>query len=1834
MKRPFLYLLTFILLVSCTKDKDHAKSSGKILDQTTTVSMSTIELDTLDVTLPPEYVSTTGDIIIAFKEIMVNSNRVGKSVWSDPLQFEPALSGGLKWVDIKTLVFTPDQNLRAGQKYHATLYGDRIWGEERCSDSLTFSFTGAPQEIIDSRYSFVPVEGKVNVVQLNFTIEFADSVDSVHIAKELSLKEERAIPFTFSYGSNNRTITLVSSEVTRAEMSRHFTIALPGTYTARGNSWEKEAVLYGENRFEVLYHSDNSTPTEALASYTFTFSDPIQTNVDISEFVTITPEVSFETVVSGKQLTLNGAFDAGVYYKIGIAEGFPSSFGTKTELLQEYRMILSNHNPAIEWLSEGVLMPSDNSSKLQFRSMNVGKARVEVYEIVRDNMGFFLQQNNLTEQTNSSYYSSRASYSELNRVGEVIYTDTVDIGTVRNAWVNSELNLSGLPTRDSGSILVVNLTFNSEMLVGKAVSVRDEFSPGMLYYEGDNYYTNPAQYGFYYRNGTYSKLILHTDIALTTKESRDGLTAYAINVITARPEVGMKIGLYNYQNRKLGEATTGSDGSVHFPKDDEESPRYLLGESRSGMAVLKLSGSRWDYSSFETGGASVSTDGTELFLYADRGVHRPGDTIFLTGILRLNRELPPTNLPVKIQVNDAMGNGAYSSDILAGENGHFSWAIPTRSTDATGTWNATITVGDKQFFQSLPVEMVKPNRLKVTNNIPQRIDSSAVIGEVTTRYLFGTPAAGLEASARISLSPQSFRSSNYSSFFFDTPLRKYGSRSMMLYDGELDSLGVCSFENGIEGLDQVSSSLRGEVSLRVHERGGNVVEKRFNTSINPYTHYVGMDNPFQWRSAPLNEEIKLPIVSVNRDGEAVAGRRLRIRHYINKRGWWWDYDRNNRLDFRRQERTYLISTTEITSSDDATEFPLTIEDYGRHFMEVKDLESGHESGFFFWGSRWGRNTPEGNEEETYLPIILDANIYAPGDIATISCEAPDDAMVILAIEQDQKIIATYQGVAKDGKVSIDVPMTNEMMPNSYAVMQLIQPHSQTSNDMPQAMFGVQELTVEDPSTRLPITVTTPSEIRPEAEFDIEVGNSSNEDITVTITVVDEGLLDLTNFRSPDAWKHFYRKLRLAVTSRDNFGEFINALIPDMDHLFAIGGGMAGAREDRVGQNDAERFKPVVLHKEPLTIKANSSEAISFTMPNYMGEVRVMVVAAGEKSYADFAKQIPVKQPLIILPTLPRVVRPSDTFAIPVSVFAIDSTIRNASVTVVSSGSIDVRGGTQRVRFDGPGEEDVTFTGVVGENIGVDSVTITAIAGDETTAVMIELPIISANPFYTEVTDTMALGGSTVTLPVEPFGYEGTNKAQLVISRAPDIQIQNRIAGLIRYPYGCIEQTTSALLPQLVLNDITALSAVRKEMITDNINDGIDRLRRFHSGSRYLYWPRSRWYSGRHSAWGGLYAGHFLVLANKDGYSIPSHQMNHFRAFAKSEAGNSHNGDYRYRTYALFLLALDGHPQLGKMNLLKENYLNDLDPLSRDFLATAYHLAGRTDAATQVAQADVPLRDEDDRELMYTFASRRRDLALHVYLASLRGDQGTATSLIQTLGKQFRPGTWASTHETSIAILAFAQFYESFGRTGDAVEYKVDINGTTDEGTLHFPQKQFDITASLNDEISITSKGSSPLFVSVGISGTPKDNRIETESNGMLISRKFYTEDGVIISQDELEQGQPVWIEFKLQSEYREQLDGIALTMVLPAGWEIINQRFTGERTPDWLSGTSSVDYCDIRDDRISWFFDLYQMRTMHFVVKVNPTFAGTYTLPPVVAETMYSPEYFARIAAGETTVKK
>ncbi|MDH5609433.1 MAG: hypothetical protein OEY56_08135, partial [Cyclobacteriaceae bacterium] len=860
---------------------------------------------------------------------------------------------------------------------------------------------------------------------------------------------------------------------------------------------------------------------------------------------------------------------------------------------------------------------------------------------------------------------------------------------------------------------------------------------------------------------------------------------------------------------------------------------------------------------------------------------------------------------------------------------------------------------------------------------------------------------------------------------------------------------------------------------------------------------------------------------------------------------------------------------------------------------------------------------------TMLDFGIEKEEYKVGEKIALSIPSTPGNRILVSLESGSEVLQTFWVEAEKENTAISFEATSEMSPNVYAHLTMVQPHGQSSNDLPIRLYGVQSIKVVDPSTELKPVIGMPKELQPEQRYTIEISEANKKAMAYTLAVVDEGLLDITNFETPSPWSAFFAREALGIKTWDVYDDVMGAFSGKMEPLLAIGGdGEIGEKEEK----EANRFKPVVHYLGPFYLSAGKTAKHILTMPQYIGSVKTMVVAAGNGAYGKADQQTPVKQPLMVMATLPRVAGPGESMKLPVNVFVLDKKIKNISLKVESKGTLVLQGSpTMTLTFNGEGDQVAYFDLKAKEALGMGKVTVTATSGQLSATYDVEMNVIPRNPQVTKLQDKIIAEGSQWETRYQPTGILGKNKAFVEFSSLPPLNIEQRLGYLIQYPHGCIEQTTSAVFAQLFINKLMKLDSDRESEIQQNVAAAIKRLKSFQLPSGgFSYWPGNDY----PNLWGTNYAGHFLIEAKASGYDVPESLLSSWIGFQtqKAESWNVQNSDQDNdltQAYRLYTLAKVGNPALGAMNRMKER--PNLKREASWRLALAYAIAGYDTQARELIEGLVTEPDAANIHYRSTFGSQTRDQAMILEtLLTLDQKEKAFGILMKIAGEMGEKDRWMSTQTTAYCFIAIAKYTDKF-KVDEETNIALDFGGKTSS----LKGNDFVYQASLPDpdkpvSIKISNKGNAPVFARLIQTGIPIEGTGQSEAENIRFEISYYDKDGSSLDISRLPQGTNFTAKVTvsnpgLKGPYTE----LALTQIFPSGWEIINTRLDGS---DQVMEASVAKYMDIRDDRVMHYFDLAPNKQASFTVMLNAAYQGSYFLPTVSVEAMYDNTIYARKA--------
>ena len=1738
-------------------------------------------------------------------------------------KISPEISGKVERVGDRVIQFVPKHKLPSGQFFTATFDLEKFTKVKDGYEQFQFQFSTFQQRVT------VEVDGleaynrhEIRFQKLTGNIETRDYVEEGHIRKTLEiLYDGNPVEYKLEHGYGGDYSFIVDS-IERNNDAHLMTVRWNGKAIRSDDKGQRLIKVPALSDFSVIavnVHDDEDQYIEVR------FGDPIKLGQMLNGLVRIEDP-------SGKQvkgLTYDIDFNivrvylpqrlTGNYY-VNCDAGIKNVADAKMKKAVKHNILLEAAKPKVRLIGSGSILPNSQGLIFPFEAIALKVVDVRIIKIYEKNIQHFLQVNDLDGDD------------EMTRFGKIVAENKVrldyDKSMDLDQWNRHVIDLEKWIKAEPGAIYQVALRFNKSYTTcdcneEKEKAFQNTASEGWNESDwhtwGFDGYSTWGRYGdrsacddAYYYGAAVQRNILASNIGMMFKLEVDKKsTAFLTDMLTAAPMGNTEVAYYDYVGKLITKGRTNSEGM--FTQKLKRKPFLMIAKSGRQRGYLKLTDGRANsMSKFDVSGENAQ-EGIKGYLYTERGVWRPGDSIYVNFMLQDKKNKLPDNHPVNFELKDPSGNTLYDISRNTHVNGIYTFRVGTNANGKTGNYEAEVTVGNYRYSKLLKVETIKPNRLKIylDAEAANKKDSS----EIRAEWLHGAKADGLKANVELQLRPMRTSFKNFKGYHFDSPIRNGGYQEFTVFEGELNEDGAAKFSNAVSDISEAPGMLLANYVTKVYEKGGDYSIDRKSSTYSPYEMYVGMKTPkgsIYDRTLETAKNHTFNFVSVDSEGKIGGKRKIHLRIYKMDKNWWYSGNRNVTA-YNYEESARLFRDTMLYTYKGHKNFTLSIPkyEYGNYLIVATDEASGHETGQvvrFDW-SYWSRSNRSDASKATMLTFSTDKKTYTKGETVRLSIPSPSNGRALVSVETSDRIVKKFWIETQQGETVHEFVTTADMAPNAFLHVTMIQPHNSTKNDLPIRMYGVMPIMVDDPYTHLKPIITMKDEIRPESTASIKVREENGRKMSYTLAIVDDGLLDLTHFQTPQPWNTFYAKEALGIQTWDMYDDVLGAYSGSLDHLLSVGGG-AGAI---VGNGPkANRFPPMVRFLGPFEVAAGGSKTHKVDIPSYVGSVRVMVVARDEESYGNAQKTVKVKKPLMILATMPRVLGPGETFSLPVDVFAMEKHIKNVKVSIESNDMfLHEDSKSKAIEFSKVGDEIVNFKLKTKEKIGIGKVKIRAVCGNEVSTQEIEIDIRPSNPYTFETQEFQLAPGKNVNSEVIFDGLEGSQEATVSVSTIPQMNLKKRMKYLVHYPHGCVEQTTSSVFPQLYLTALQEMSKEERDVITYNVKAGIERLQLFQNyEGGFAYWPGG----SSTNEWGTNYGGHFLIEAEYLGYKLPPGLKDRWIQYQKDRASewngfDAGKGTRLTQAYRLYLLALAGSPDVGAMNRLKES--GNLETTASWRLATAYAHIGQMETAREMVknlQAYVPVFTE----LSETFGSEVRDRAIILEAQTLLKDQKGATESMKYLANKLQSKSWLSTQETAYSLIAIGRFSKA-GSSSASSTLSLTVDGKV--RTTRVGKKLINLKISEKRgkrSLSIKNTGNASVFVTVTTSKIPKVGKEKDKQSRMKAAIYYEDLNGKRLNPSKIKQGTEFYSVVELHNTTNMNYEEMALNQIFPSGWEVYNSRMYGGRS----SGTN-INYQDIRDDRVLTYYSLKAYARTTVKIRLHATYKGKFYLPGIYTEAMY-----------------
>ena len=993
------------------------------------------------------------------------------------------------------------------------------------------------------------------------------------------------------------------------------------------------------------------------------------------------------------------------------------------------------------------------------------------------------------------------------------------------------------------------------------------------------------------------------------------------------------------------------------------------------------------------------------------------------------------------------------------------------------------------------------------------------------------------------------------------------------------------------------------------------------------------------------------IVTVNDQGQPVNRSNLEYKIYRISWSWWWENGEESFGTYINNSSITPVASGNLQTTGGKASFKFRINypDWGRYLVYVKDRESGHATGgtvYIDWPDWRGRSNKTDPSGIKMLAFSLDKDSYEIGETATAIIPAAAGGRALVSLENGSTVLQQqWLEVSDQGDTKLTFKITPEMAPNVYLHISLLQPHAQTVNDLPVRMYGIAPVFVTNRQTILQPQIKMPEVLRPETDFNVTVSEKSGKPMTYTLAIVDDGLLDLTNFKTPDPWNEFYAREALGIRTWDMYDDVLGASGGRYSSLFSTGGDASLKPADA----KANRFKPVVKFIGPFYLAKGKQQTHTLKLPMYVGSVRAMVVAGQDGAYGNAEKTAFVRTPLMLLSTLPRVLSTQEEITVPVNVFAMENQVKNVTASLEASGAgVQITGNRQQsLTFDQPGDQLAYFTLKTGSKTGKATIHLTASGNGQQTKETIEIEVRNPNPVVTLRNSQWIEAGQEAELSYTLAGSSSANnQVQLEVSRIPSVDISRRFDFLYNYQHHCTEQLTSKALPLLFVSQFKAVDEQEAEKIKTNVQEAIRQIyaRQLPNGG-FVYWPGN----AVADEWITSYTGMFLTLAQEKGYAVHPNVLNKWKRFQRAAAQNwrmpQEASNWQIwqselqQAFRLYTLALAGAPEYGAMNRMKEQ--PGLSIQAKWRLAAAYALTGKMKPAGElVYNAETTVIPYSSMNLIY--GSSDRDEAMILETLILMKRDRDALQQAKKVSQNLAQENWFSTQSTAFALMAMGRLAEQLSGT---LDFTWSWNGKQ-QPAVKSAKAVFEkeiATSPKSGTVSVKNQGKGALSVDLITRTQLLNDTLPAIADNIRLDVKYTDMAGSPISVEDIRQGTDFMSAVTLSNiSGTSDYSNLALTHIIPSGWEIYNERMivpeaSSSNSNEANTPESSADkytYKDIRDDRVLTYFDLRRGESKTFTVRLQATYAGNFILPAIQCEAMYDAVVQARTKAGRTTVSR
>ena len=1530
-------------------------------------------------------------------------------------------------------------------------------------------------------------------------------------------------------------------------------------------------------------------PNKAVPGACLSFSTMLRHEAPqvLGSFVRITPAIDHAVTLRGKDLCIEG-LRYGESYNVTIKSGLPGTDGTFLPKDAAVEVKVPDRSREVSF-SNKTLLPLAKGVGLPLKSINVAKAHVVLYRLNDRAMVDHLADDWFGRNLDGIYQVEDSSTK--------VFEGSLDIASVSNKEVSTTIPIASFVKTLEPGVYVAVASIDGGS--GEGRSATQWFSV--------------------------------SDVALTSVKTDSGLLVLARSLATAKPKKGVVVKLFSRANEILGSYRTDADGRVSVPGgllrgEHGQAAKVLSAyDVGGGFAWLQVDAPSLDLSDLDIKGRAAPA-GNDAFVWTDRGVYRPGETIHLGALLRDRNTMPVNGLPASVHIvrPDEIEVEARPIDLSAAAGGTLDWHVPDNA--VSGTWRFWVSAGDKR--------AVGQTEVAVQDFVPPRLEAKveaaatalgadgALPAHVSADYFYGSPGADLTGSLEATLQPAAHPFKGLDGFDFGLVNEPFLPRALEAEDFTTDAKGQADVELKAEALPDTSHPL--EVALRatVDDVDGRPAVAQAISALHTGDRFVGIRRQFQALSDGANAGFDVALV--DGDGTPIAGESLKWSlvkedysyNYFYRDGRWQSHE--TVIDARVNGGDVMLDA----KGRGALSAPVR---NGRWRMEVYDAAGKTASSVRFYAGWWAADESENRKPET-MPVTIDAN---PPEGKVRAMVEPSFAGRVLVMLDGNGLHGVQEIEMAKGGGAVEFEAADVPASGGYVLAMAVSPAGAVIPRLPVRAVGLAWVPGKAAARKLEVTLAAPAKIQPKTTLAVDVtasGAAPGEEAYVTLAAVDEAVLRMTSFAAPDPADHYLGRREADFEIRDAYASLID---PEGNPGQLHEGGDGKNANVDTGGLDVKTFKTVALFKGPVKLDASGHARVELAVPDFSGRLRLMATAWTGTRFGHAEALVTVRPPMLAELTLPRFLAPGDTTRARILLTDLEAPEGTYTVAMTAKGAVSLDRTDalfKDIKRDKRRYVDRMLTAAATPGVGRIHMIVTGEDGS-TTERDFELSVRTPNAYVTQrqIVEVAAGGKLTIDDALAAGLVPDTAKLDVTAATVPAIDVTGLLADLRQYPYGCAEQTISRAFPELFAKRLGAKLPVP---VADTVTGqgAIQRLLSLQAGDgSFGYWTSND--IGNGNFWLTAYALDFMQHARAAGLSVPPDMESRATAWLTGRFASISFSpdDVAGASYASIVLSRADKLDLSQLRYVATRVRGGMpSDIARVQLGSALARVGERDMASAIVAA--PLVHRNPRFWLNDYGSPLRDAAM---VLSLMAEEklvprealfARALDLARATGGK----GYLSTQEEAWLLRAA---FDLHGTT----PLKVTLDGRSNAAGSDSLHAAFPATAAH----VLVNRGSEPMFAALSTTGIPTGLQ-PAEANGFTVSRSYHRLDGSAIDLADVHQNDELVIVINGAMTEKVQRKVLAVDM-LPAGLEPETIGLTGDRDDGqfkWLTGLTEPTFFALRDDRYMAGLDLYENQPgFRFAYVVRAVSPGTFVNPGPQVEDMYAPNYHARGATTSLEVK-